>query len=300
MNFRDLLRCLRTLPETGARLDRLQQNVAHLQQALGRIEERQLREVKSSALSDHEFKVHSQWGEDGIIQFLIRRVPVARPVFIEFGVQDYTEANTRFLLTNNNWSGLIFDGSAEAMASVQRDPIYWRYHLKAAQAFITRENINPLIESHGLSGEIGLLSVDIDGVDYFVWEAITVVQPAIVVVEYNARFGAERAVTVPYDAAFRRSAAHHSNIYYGASLAALVGLGKRKGYAFAGANSAGNNAFFVRRDLRPDDLPELTAQAGFVDCKFREARDENGRLAFLDPAPEKALLATLPLVEVEP
>ena len=164
---------------------------------------------------------------------------------------------------------------------------------------ITRENINSLIESHGLSGEIGLLSVDIDGVDYFVWEAITVVQPAIVIVEYNARFGPERAVTVPYDAAFQRRAAHHSNIYYGASLAALVGLGKRKGYAFVGANSAGNNAFFVRRDLLPTGLRERTAQEGFVDCKFREARDENGRLAFLDPAQESAILAQLPLVEVE-
>ena len=299
MNFRELLRCLRTLPETGSRLDRLQQNVAHLQQALGRIEERQLRGLQSDKLSDYEFKVHSQWGEDGIIQHLLRRVPVARPVFIEFGVQDYTEANTRFLLTNNNWSGLIFDGSADAIASVQRDPIYWRHQLKAAQAFITRENINSLIESHGLSGEIGLLSVDIDGVDYFVWDAISVVNPAIVIAEYNARFGAERAVTVPYDAAFQRSAAHHSNIYYGASLAALVGLGKRKGYAFVGANSAGNNAFFVRRDLLPADLRERTARDGFVDCKFREARDENGRLVFLDPAQERAILAKLPLVEVE-
>lgn len=300
MNFSELLNLLRSLPENGRRIGQLQQSVAHVQQAIGRIEERQLREVKSSRLSDHEFKVHSQWGEDGIIQFLIRRVPIARPVFVEFGVQDYTEANTRFLLTNNNWSGLIFDGSADAIATVQRDPIYWRYNLKAAQAFITRENINSLIESHGLSGEIGLLSVDIDGVDYFVWDAITVVQPAIVIAEYNARFGPDRAVTVPYDAAFQRSRAHHSNIYYGASLAALVGLGKRKGLAFVGANSAGNNAFFVRRDLLPADMPELTARDGFVDCKFRESRDEFGKLCFLDAAQEKALLATLPLVEVEP
>ena len=300
MNFSDLLRFLRSIPDAVRQVELLQQSVGHLQQAVGRIEERQLRDLKSSVLSDHEFRVHSQWGEDGIIQYLIRRVTVARPVFIEFGVQDYSEANTRFLLTNNNWSGLIFDGSAGAIASVQRDPIYWRYNLKAAQAFITRENINSLIESHGLSGEIGLLSVDIDGVDYFVWEAITVVQPAIVIAEYNARFGPERAVTVPYDAGFQRSRAHHSNIYYGASLAALVGLGKRKGFAFVGANSAGNNAFFVRRDLLPVDLPELTARAGFVDCKFRESRDENGKLTFLDATQEKALLAELPLVEVEP
>ena len=172
--------------------------------------------------------------------------------------------------------------------------------MKAAQAFVTRENIDALIGTNGLSGEIGLLSVDIDGVDYFVWEAIMVVQPALVVVEYNARFGPERAVTVPYDAAFQRGAAHSSHIYYGASLAALVGLGKRKGYAFVGANSAGNNAFFVRRDLLPADLRERTAREGFVDCQFRESRDAAGRLAFFNAEEERAILARLPLEEVEP
>lgn len=300
MNFRDFIRGIAALPGLDWRLRALHEKVGHLQQALGRIEERQLRNVAGDDIADHEFKVHSQWGEDGILQFLIRHVTMPRKIFVEFGVQDYTESNTRFLLTNDHWSGLILDGSAEAIASIQHDPIYWRHNLKAVQAFVTRENINTLIESNGLSGAIGLLSVDIDGVDYFVWEAITVVQPALVVVEYNARFGPQRPVTVPYDAAFQRHIAHYSHIYYGASLAALVGLGKRKGYAFVGTNSAGNNAFFVRRDLLPAGLPERTAQAGFVDCKFRESRNAAGQLAFLDAAEERALLAGLPLVEVEP
>ena len=107
------------------------------------------------------------------------------------------------------------------------------------------------------------------------------------------------------DGALRRGVsaprtAHHSNIYYGASLAALVGLGKRKGCAFVGANSAGNNAFFVRRDLLPAGMRELTAREGFVDCQFRESRDAAGRLCFLDRAQENAILAGLPLVEAGP
>ena len=220
---------LETFRRAGAQLAsilrgvrRLQQAVTAVQEALGRIESRQVRGLDSAALADREFRVFSQWGEDGIIQHLIRAVPVAQRVFVEFGVENYTEANTRFLLTNDNWSGLVIDGSEDHIRSVKKDAIYWRHNLKAVSAFVTRENINALLRENGLTGEIGLLSIDVDGNDYWVWEAIDAVQPAIVVIEYNARFGPERAVTVPYDAAFVRQKAHHSMIYYGASLAALV------------------------------------------------------------------------------
>jgi hypothetical protein len=270
----------------------------HIRDALGRIEGRQLAGQVTPRLSDSEFKAYSQWGEDGIIQRLIHEGPIAHRIFVEFGVQDYTEANTRYLLTHDNWSGLILDGSEANIAAVKRDPLYWRYNLKAVAAFITRENINVLLRENGLGGEIGLLSVDVDGVDYWIWEAIDSVNPALVVTEYNARFGPDRAVTVPYDATFVREKAHHSCIYYGASLAALVALGRRKGYAFVGANSAGNNAFFVRRDLLPASLAELTAAQGYVPCKFREARDSRGKLAFLSPQEEAAILESLPAVEV--
>ncbi len=279
-------------------VSRLQQSATAIQEALGRIESRQVRGLDSAKLSDREFRVFSQWGEDGIIQHLIRTVPITQRVFVEFGVENYTEANTRFLLTHNNWSGLILDGSEDNIRSVRKDAIYWRHNLKAVCAFITRENINGLLRDNGLTGEIGLLSIDVDGNDYWIWEAIDAVNPALVVVEYNARFGAGRAVTVPYDAAFVRSTAHHSMIYYGASLAAFVALGRRKGYDFVGANTAGNNAFFVRRDLRPASLPALTSAEGYVPCQFRETRDAGGHLAFLSPAEETAILAQLPLVEV--
>jgi hypothetical protein len=155
-----------------------------------------------------------------------------------------------------------------------------------------------LIRRNGITGEIGLLSVDIDGNDYWVWEAIDVVCPSVVVVEYNSRFGPEKSVTVPYDARFVRSRAHHSTIYYGASLAALCLLGKRKGYSFVGCNKGGNNAFFVRSELKPVDLPGLTPAEGFVRSQFRETRDADGALAFLTETQEAAILDKLPLTEV--
>jgi hypothetical protein len=273
-------------------------SLGKMREALGRIEARQLATVGGGGLMTHEFQVYSQWGEDGIIQHLLRHVRVPRKLFIEFGVEDYSEANTRFLLVNDDWAGLILDGGEANIGAIRKNEIYWRHNLKAVQAFITRENINDLLREHGVSGEIGILSIDIDGNDYWVWEACDVVSPAIVIVEYNSRFGPDRAVTVPYDPGFIRHQVHHSCAYYGASLPALVALGQRKAFAFVGSNSAGNNAFFVRRDLLVAPLRELTAVEGYVQRQFRETRDATGNLIFPTPEEEAALVGSLPLVEV--
>jgi hypothetical protein len=267
---------------------------------LGRIESRQCAASASTKLKDHEFRVYSQWGEDGILQFLLREVPIAKKVFVEFGVENYTESNTRFLLTKDNWGGLVLDGSDANISYIKQDPIYWKHNLKAVPAFITRDNIDGLLRENGLTGEIGLLSIDIDGNDYWVWEKIESVAAIVVVVEYNSRFGPERRVTVPYDPQFVRQKAHYSGVYYGASLAALVALGNKKGYAFVGSNSAGNNAFFVRRDRKPASLRELTAAEGYVAGQFRESRNERGELALLPFHEETALIANLPVEEVNP
>jgi hypothetical protein len=276
----------------------LLRDIEQIKQSLGRIESRQIELIAAKDIQSHEFKVFSQNGEDGIIQFLIGHITIANPVFIEFGIQNYTECNTRFLLTNNNWSGLVIDGNREYIDYVVKDPIYWRHNLKAVNAFITKENVNDLFRQNGLEGEIGLLSVDIDGNDYWVWQAIDSVNPAIVVTEYNYRFGKDKAVTVPYDEKFFRTDAHYSNIYYGASLKALVNLGKQKGYTFVGCNTFGNNAFFIREDLKPDYIKELSVDEGYVMGKFREARDEKGELSFLSFEAEQKLVNSLPLVDV--
>ena len=285
--------------ELARHAGRSRQALAHLQEALGRIEARQMRALPGGGLGAHGFRVFSQWDEDGIIQFLIHAVPIAQRKFVEFGVQTYVESNTRFLLRNDNWSGLILDGQQRYIDAIKADEISWQHDLTAVAAFITRENINELLSTHGMSGEIGLLSIDIDGNDCWVWEAIDVVQPAIVIVEYNAHFGATRAVAVPYDPAFERRAAHHSCIYYGASLAALARVAEKKGYALVGCCGGGNNAFFIRNDLLPaTGLRALAAGEAFVAAKFREARDAAGRLTLLTPAQEVEMLRGLPVVDL--
>lgn len=290
--------------KANRRLEQLERQIALVREAVGRVESRQVEAggerggIAPSDLAVAEFSVYSQWGEDGIIQHLLRHVTVPRRMFVEFGVESYREANTRFLLINDNWSGLVIDGSPEQVALIRKSREYWLYNLKAAEAFVTRENINELLTANGVSGPIGLLSIDIDGMDWWVWEAITAIEPAIVVIEYNYRFGPDESVIVPYDAAFDRRRAHHSILYYGASLEALCRLGRRKGYAFVGAGSAGLNAFFVRRDLKPEGLPELSAAQGYIEGQFCEAHDAAGVRIKMSNEEQRRLVFGLPLVRV--
>ena len=251
-----------------------------------------------SDLSEIEFQVFSQFGEDGIIQYLLRHLPAVPRKFVEFGVGDYTEANTRFLLLNDNWSGMIMDGDARSMELVRREELYWRNDITAVNAFIDRDNINGLIERHGFGGDIGILSIDIDGNDYWIWEQLTVVNPAIVIVEYNSVFGGARAVTIPYDASFQRHRAHWSGQYFGASVQAFCILAQRKGYAFVGANSAGVNAFFVRKDL-VGRLKMFTPEEGYVESRFSDTRDASGRLTFLRGDERRKVIATMPVYDIE-
>lgn len=231
-------------------------------------------------LRDAELRVFSQWGEDGIIQWLIRRIPIENDVFIEFGVEDYRESNTRFLLRNDNWRGLVIDGNPAHVRSIREERISVYHDLQSVCAFVTRENINDIIAGAGLRGDIGLLSIDIDGNDYWVWEAIDVVSPRIVVCEYNAIFGGRIAVSVPYDPAFRKERAHHSRLFFGASLGALCHLAERKGYVFAGCTSAGNDAFFVRKEFA-SLVPATTLADGFVPTRARDSRGIRGEKTFL-------------------
>lgn len=247
-----------------------------------------------------EFKVFSQFGDDGIIQYLVHRVGVSagEQCFIEFGVEDYQEANTRFLLINDNWKGLVIDGDEGNIRSIRNDRIYWRHDLTALCAFVDVANINGLIASAGISGEIGLLSIDIDGNDYWMWECIECVDPVVVVVEYNSIFGYEYAVSVPYAPRFQRASAHYSHLYWGCSIKALEWLARKRGYTLVGSNSAGNNAYFVRRN-RLAGLRELTAREAYVESRFRESRDQSGRLTFLSGAARLEVIRELPLCVVD-
>jgi hypothetical protein len=265
---------------------------------LGQILSQQVRATTHvDSLSDVEFKIFSQHNEDGIIQYLIYRVPISVKIFIEFGVEDYRESNTRFLLMNNNWKGLIMDSQSKYISRIQSYDFYCQRDLKAVQAFVTRDNINDLFRNHGLTGDIGLLSIDIDGNDYWVWDAISTVQPRIVICEYNSVFGKDLAVTIPYDSDFFRTKAHYSNLYFGTSLKALCILAEKKGYQFAGADSSGSNAFFVRNDVA-QNISHYTCEEGFVQSVARESRNPQGRLTYISGSDRIKLIANKKVFDV--
>lgn len=249
-------------------------------------------------LSEVEFKVFSQFGEDGIIQWIVSKLQISNKSFIEFGVGDYRESNTLFLLMNNNWKGLIFDCNKKNIDSIINDEEYWKYDLTAGCELITKENINELFLQNGFKGDIGLLSIDIDGNDYWIWDAIKVISPQIVICEYNSVFGDQHAITIPYSHMFNRTKAHYSNLYMGASLPALCMLADTKGYDFIGSNSAGNNAFFVRKDCS-GPFQKISAKQGYIKSNFRESRDLSGKLTLISGNERLKLIEEMDVYDIQ-
>ncbi|MFZ5491085.1 MAG: hypothetical protein ACOY6E_01110 [Pseudomonadota bacterium] len=251
-----------------------------------------------SSLHEVEFRVFSQWGDDGIIQWLISQMPEMPKRFIEFGVEDYSEATTRFLLVNNNWQGLVMDGSSEKIARLKKRKWFWRHELTAISKFLTKDNVDEAIRDWNEGKEIGILHIDVDGNDYWLWEAIQCIEPTIVIVEYNSLFGPERAITIPYRADFRRHLAHYSGQYAGASLAALTALADRKGYSLIGCNSAGNNAYYVHSRQLTAGLRTVPVDSAYVESRFRDSRDQNGSLTHLSFTQRQSLIRGLHVVNV--
>lgn len=264
-------------------LSRLEDKVERLQQAVGRVELRQVAAYHPQERKDpYGVRVFSQWEEDGILDGVIGRLHSPIPFFVEFGVENYRESNTRFLAENRNWIGVVLDGSSRNVEDIRSQRISWARTVRAASCFVTAENIEQLFESYHVPREFGLLSIDIDGNDLWVWKAITSYRPQVVAIEYNWRFGPERSLSTPYDPAFDRIAHHYSGIRYGASVAALAKLGKEKGYVLIDGNSQGNNAFFIREDLLAGTgLVEQTPAQVYRQGTFREARNPDGTLALL-------------------
>jgi hypothetical protein len=257
------------------------------------------RNKKAKRLKDYEFKVFSQWGEDGIIQRLISCIPIKNKTFIEFGVEDFFESNCRFLLMKDNWAGFVIDGSSSNISRLKSSYFYWKHDLKAIDAFVTRENINDLLATSEFEEDLGLLSIDIDGNDYYIFKAITSFRPRLLILEYNAIFGHTRKISIPYEANFCRTNKHYSNLYFGASLAAITHIAMTKGYSLVGTGSAGCNAFFVRNDLLNDHVQVLSVEEAFSPSLFRESRDPMGNFTFVGGRNRVELIKGLPVFNVE-
>jgi len=217
-------------------------------------------------LNRYEYEVLSQCGEDGIIEEIFRRIGVTNRFFVEFGAGNGVQNCTASLLLAN-WMGAWIEGGHDNGEVIRRKfaPLLMRHRLKFSESFITAENIEELFATLEVPEAFDLLSVDIDGNDYWVWRAITHFNPRVVVCEYNARYGAELPWVMKYNPAH----VWNGSCYYGASLKALEKLGEQKGYVLVGCNLAGVNAFFVRQDCIGDLFPsQQTAEYHFEPQRF--------------------------------
>lgn len=216
-----------------------------------------------------EFQVFSQNGEDGILLRILSQLTGLSRTFVEIGIEEGLECNSAILGFVLGWDGLMVDGEAgkaeAAKRLVGRMLIGRLNRIEVRNAFVTAETVNDIVGN----GPLSVLSIDVDGMDYWIWNALRDAEPDVVIIEYNASLGPEEAVTVPYEAQFSCERAHPSCYYHGASLAALEKLGFAKGYSLVAVDSAGVNAFFVRDAVRPASLLPQKAASIFRPHRMR-------------------------------
>jgi hypothetical protein len=203
-----------------------------------------------------ERRVFSQNGEDGILEEIFRRIGIETRFFVEFGVESGAQCNCARLAVEEGWRGLFLEADPtdfERLAERYRG----QEGVRCARAVVTSANIERLLEENGVPRSFDLLSIDIDGNDYWVWKAIRGWRPRVVVVEYNAAYPPPQRWVMKEDPEYR----WNGTTYYGASLASLAALGREKGYALVGTNSSGVNAFFVLAELATADrFPDPVSQ----------------------------------------
>lgn len=204
------------------------------------------RYTDSKRLFRGAYKVFSEGNEDGILYEIFSRIGLESRQFVEIGVGDGLECNTAFLLTQG-WKGTWIDCSAEAVEKAQGH--FSGYPVNIACEAVTPANVNAVVAAKFSATSCDLLSIDVDSYDYYIWEAITALYPRVVVVEYNASFPPFVRQTIEHAPDSQLPVGTN---YFGASLGALVELGKRKGYSLVGCSLTGVNAFFVRNDLLGD------------------------------------------------
>jgi len=234
-------------------------------------------------LTETEVKIFSQNGEDGIIDYLIHKLKLDKKNFVEIGVGNYRESNTRFLYNKYHPKGLIVDYVDDMEKKVKPFVNFWKGDLRIRNKQINSENILDLL-NNSCDYEIDLFSIDIDSIDYWIIEKLEKNISKIFVAEYNPIFGSELEVTVPNILGFERNKYHYSYLCYGMSLKALINLMDQKGYYFIGTNLQKINAFFILKEFKKEDFFQKIKIKGlnnYTNSNIRDSRDKNDHLSYL-------------------
>lgn len=225
-------------------------------------------------LQETGYRVFSQFEEDGKLLYIFAAMGIARGSFVDIGAGDGINSNCANLALNFGWTGVFVDGSIKCSESgrafYDSHPDSWAYPPKFVQAIVNSENINNILRSSGTSPEPELMSIDIDGNDYWVWNAIDCITPKVVIIETQVAFGM-RNIVVPYNKDYRYPGDHPD--YFGASPFAMAKLANQKGYRLVGANQYGFNAIYVRRGWAEGVLPEVTVESLLAHPRNAEKAD---------------------------
>ena len=250
------------------------------------------------ALWDAEVSVYSQWGEDGILDFLCDLSGLSHPRVIEFGAGDFTECNSRFLADFRCAQVAAVDARPELEQAIRGRSDRWKTSVLPIVEWVTPETaVNAFRQAEAAFGGIDIVSVDLDGNDFWVIQALPLTGVQIVVCEFNPAFGYRHPISIPRDDSFDRTKAHYSWLYFGASLRAFVNALGARGFSFVGTNRACNNAFFLRRlpEGLPFNLPS-DSLSPFTNFHFREGRSPDGSLSYEDPVAVLMATKDLPVV----
>jgi hypothetical protein len=211
-----------------------------------------------------EFRNYSQNGEDGILLFIFSLIGEGNKRCVEICAGDGKQCNTTNLILNFGWNALLFDGNPSLVKMgiefFNQRPEISNLKPTFISAWITKDNVNELIMTNGFEGEVDLLSLDIDGNDYWILDAISCISPRVILLEYQCIWGDDCSVSIPYDPLFKAGFDGKFGIYCGASLPAFVKLLKSKGYRLIGCEDNGYNAFFMRNDVGTEVFPEIDAK----------------------------------------
>jgi glycosyltransferase involved in cell wall biosynthesis len=206
--------------------------------------------TRDGPLTPFELRVFSQNGEDGVLAEILTRIGYGGRCFVEFGAESGTEANCVHLADVQGWDGLFMDCDEQLFPALERK-YRARDGVRTVKAEVTVENLEALLDAHGIPSEPDVFSIDVDGSDYWLWNSLESYRPRVLVIEYNSSLDPSRKLVQPADAPPQWDGTD----YYGASLGALRSLGERKGYRLVHTELCGVNAFFVREDLAGERFP---------------------------------------------
>jgi hypothetical protein len=253
---------------------------------------------------DVGFKVFSQFDEDGIMTYLIEKFQIIRPNILEIGVGNFTECNSRWLVENFNAKCVVVDKNSDLPKNLEKMGYRQKNDILVINTWVDQKSIKEVESaSKNFLTKIDVISIDLDGIDYWIAKELDFTNVSIAIVEINPFFGSTESLTIPYKKDFERRKAHHSQLYFGASIGAYIKLFRNFGMTFIGFNSAANNAFFVKNSLlefiKQFELPSAENIAyALENYSYKESLGLDGQKTYLNMQEGRKLIRDLPTIEV--